>query len=318
MAHSRGLIGFDETVATYWPEFAQNNKEKITVRQLLSHQAGLCALDKPLTYADAADLDKRSEIIEAQRPLWTPGSRQGYHAVTLGWYESELIRRVDSKHRSIAMFLQDEVCRPLGLEFYIGLPPEVSDSRIAEIRAFGLPEISGGIYKMPLSTAMSFLNPLSMTSKAFSFPKPAGSSEQQKRRNFLSFEGPGINGIGQVRSIAKAYSALVTGGGELGFRKETIEALTVPSNSVSRVLRDEVLKINTSFSVGFVKPFSAFNFGSENAFGMNGTGGSIGFADPDFQVGFAYAPNNWHFRLFDDPRQKALLDALALCLKRIS
>jgi hypothetical protein len=111
---------------------------------------------------------------------------------------------------------------------------------------------------------------------------------------------------------------LATGGEELGLRKETIEALAAPAHPASGILRDEVLKIDTSFSVGFVKPFSFFEFGGKKAFGMNGTGGSIGFADPDFQVGFAYAPNNWYFRLFNDPRQVSLLNALRNCLEKIS
>ena len=244
-AHSRGLIDFDEKVATYWPEFAQNDKGNVTVRQLLSHQAGLCALDKPLTMTDTEDFDKRAQIVASQKPLWNPGTRHGYHAVTLGWYESELIRRVDPRHRSLGVFFQDEICRPLDLEFYIGLPKEIPDLRIADIRTFGLSEIILGLKKMPLSTAISFLNPWSITTKAFSFPRPEGSNEQQKRRKFLSFEGPGINGVGQVRSIAKAYGALATGGGEIGLRKETIENLIVASNPISGFLHDKVLTISS-------------------------------------------------------------------------
>ena len=97
-AHSRGLFEYDEPVATYWPEFAAHGKHHITVRTLLSHQAGLCAIDAPMTVATLADPDAVAAAIGPQKPAWTPGERHGYHAVTLGWYES----RVDSTHRPTA------------------------------------------------------------------------------------------------------------------------------------------------------------------------------------------------------------------------
>src|SRR4030095_1439437 len=101
-----------ELVGTYWPEFAQNRKGKITVRQLLAHQAGLFAWDEPLARETVCDLDRLSEVLARQKPAWEPGMRQGYHAVTLGFYEGELIRRIDPKHRSLGRFFQDEIARP--------------------------------------------------------------------------------------------------------------------------------------------------------------------------------------------------------------
>jgi len=121
VVHSRGLIDYDEKVATYWPEFAQNGKESITVRQLLSHQAGLPVLDKKLTLEQVADLDALAEVLARQKPIWEPGTKHGYHAATLGLYMNELIQRVDPQHRSLGQFFQDEIAEPLDLEFYIGL-----------------------------------------------------------------------------------------------------------------------------------------------------------------------------------------------------
>ena len=95
VAHSRGLLDYDERVATYWPEFAANGKQDVTVRQLLSHQAGLPVIDTPLDLDTLADLDALGRIIGAQAPNWEPGTRHGYHGISLGWYESELLRRVD-------------------------------------------------------------------------------------------------------------------------------------------------------------------------------------------------------------------------------
>src|SRR5439155_3195245 len=141
LAHSRGLIDYDDAVAAYWPEFAQNGKGSITVRQLLAHQAGLSGLDVRLNSRKLADLDALAEALAAQKPAWKPGTRQGYHALTIGWYESELIRRVDPPRRSLGRFFADEVAAPLGLEFYIGLPGDVPSSRVASIKGASLTSI---------------------------------------------------------------------------------------------------------------------------------------------------------------------------------
>ena len=114
VAHSRGLLDYDERVATYWPEFAANGKQDVTVRQLLSHQAGLPVIDTPLDLETLADLDALGRIIGAQAPKWEPGTRHGYHGISLGWYESELLRRVDPQHRSIGRYFAEEVAAPLG------------------------------------------------------------------------------------------------------------------------------------------------------------------------------------------------------------
>src|SRR4051795_11726344 len=120
LANSRGLLDYDERVATYWPEFAQNGKGGITVRQLLAHQAGLSGLDARLSARVLANLDGLGEALAAQTPAWKPGTRQGYHALTIGWYEGALLRRVDPGGRSLGPFFAEEVAAPLGLEFYFG------------------------------------------------------------------------------------------------------------------------------------------------------------------------------------------------------
>src|SRR5258705_233181 len=122
VAASRGLIDYDAKVADYWPEFAQAGKGAVTVRQLLSHQAGLVAVKPPLTLSDIADPQKLSKRIAVQAPAWPPGTRHGYHAITLGWYESELIRHADPQTRTLGQYFADEIAGPLGLDFYIGLP----------------------------------------------------------------------------------------------------------------------------------------------------------------------------------------------------
>src|ERR687886_2518799 len=121
VAHARGLLDYDERVCAYWPEFAANGKEAITVRQLLAHEAGLAAVDTPLTAETLADPDAVADAIAPQRPNWPPGTRHGYHALSLGFYESELIRRVDPQQRTLGRFFQDEIAAPLGVEFYFGV-----------------------------------------------------------------------------------------------------------------------------------------------------------------------------------------------------
>ena len=133
LAHSRGWLDYEERVARYWPEFAQQGKEKITVRQLLAHQAGLFAFDEPVDRSVVADLDRLAVVLARQKPAWEPGTRQAYHAITLGFYEGELLRRVDPQHRSLGQFFQDEIAAPLGEDVYIRVPEEIPNSRLATL-----------------------------------------------------------------------------------------------------------------------------------------------------------------------------------------
>ncbi|HLZ24671.1 MAG TPA: serine hydrolase domain-containing protein, partial [Ktedonobacterales bacterium] len=161
VAHSQGLFDYDERVSTYWPEFAQAGKTTITVRQLLSHQAGVCAIDEPLDLKKLADPDLVAAAMARQKPVWEPGARHGYHGISLGWYESELVRRTDPQHRTIGRFFQDEVARPLNVEFYIGLPAEIPQARIARIDAYKKWQLLFNMDKMPRPFVMGFLNPFS-------------------------------------------------------------------------------------------------------------------------------------------------------------
>src|SRR4026209_1493722 len=133
LAHSRGWLNYDERVCTYWPEFGQLGKDKITVRQLLAHQAGLFAFNEPVDRSVVADLDRLAVVLARKKPAWEPGTRQAYHAITLGLYERELLRRVDPRHRSLGQFFQDEIATPLGLDVYIRLPEAIPNFRLATL-----------------------------------------------------------------------------------------------------------------------------------------------------------------------------------------
>src|SRR6188508_3221942 len=133
LAHSRGWLDYEERVSRYWPEFAQQGKEKITVRQLLAHQAGLFALEEPVDRRMVADLDRLAIVLARQKPAWDPGTRQAYHALTLGFYEGELLRRVDPRHRSLGQFFHDEIARPLAEDVYLRLPEGIPNARLATL-----------------------------------------------------------------------------------------------------------------------------------------------------------------------------------------
>jgi CubicO group peptidase (beta-lactamase class C family) len=309
LAHSRGLIDYDERVATYWPEFAANGKDAVTVRQLLAHEAGLCAVDRPLTPRTLADPDAVAEAIAGQRPAWTPGTRHGYHALSLGFYEGELIRRVDPSRRTLGRFFQDEIARPLGIEFYFGVPASVSDDRIAQVKAYRRAEVLLHIGPMPAAMLLGFARPSSLTYRAFGNPRLRGPADLN-RPEFRAVELPAATGVGQARAVARVYGDLASGGEVLGIDSRTLAELAAPAVQPSGGSRDLVLRVEVAFSLGFLKPSPLFPFGSTGAaFGHTGAGGSFGFADPDTELGFAYAPNRLGFHLRDDPREKPLRDA---------
>ena len=133
LAESRGWLDYDDPVCAYWPEFAEAGKERITIRQLLAHQAGLFAFDEKVDRDVVADLERLARIMARQRPAWEPGDRQAYHAISLGFYEGELIRRVDPAHRTLGRVFHEEIAVPLGIDFYIGTPADIPPERIAPL-----------------------------------------------------------------------------------------------------------------------------------------------------------------------------------------
>ncbi len=308
LAHSRGLYEYDEPVATYWPEFAQQGKDKITVRQLLAHQAGLYALDEHVDVSVETNLDKLAGILARQKPEWEPGTRQAYHAITLGFYESELLRRVDPRHRSLGRFFHEEIADPLELEFYIGLPEEIPNSRIA--RVYMAIPTAGAAFKAPRRLILDIANPRSRINRALWGDLPQDKAHVYPR----NVEVPSGGGIGNARSIAKAYGVFATGGKELGLREETLRQVMAPAIPPTRGFYDEVMRLEgLQMSLGFMRPSPQNPFAHPNSFGMLGFGGNFGFADPEAHVGFAYVANLNGLYLMD-PRQNALRFAMYKCL----
>jgi CubicO group peptidase (beta-lactamase class C family) len=320
MLNSRGSLDYDERVVTYWPEFGQNGKEKITVRQLISHQAGLATLDEPLEFSTLADLDEMAQILARQRPEWEPSTRHGYHAVTLGFYENELVRRTDPKHRSLGRFFADEVAARLGIEFYIGLPADVPLSRIGtlEVNSNKLAFLASTVKEHPkaLGMALAMMNPRSLTSRVLNSPLMSMGADFANPA-YRGVEFPATGGIGQARAIARVYSAMAMGGRELGITEASMAALKAPAISPTRGERDLVMCMQMKHSLGFGKPCANLTFGkSSSAFGWPGLGGSFGFADPDAQIGFGYVMNRMGSSLLGGARPMSLVNAVYRCLAK--
>jgi CubicO group peptidase (beta-lactamase class C family) len=310
LAHSRGWLDYDQRVAAYWPEFAQHGKERVTVRQLLAHQAGLFVLDEPLTRELVADLDRLAAVLARQTPAWEPGTRQAYHGITLGFYAAEILRRIDPQHRSLGQFFQDEIATPLGLDVYIRLPHEVPNARLAVMTRASMLDMLRGF---PLRLAIDSMRRDSNIVRTLRGSELPHDEEHVYARNL---EVPSGGGVGTARALARAYSAFATGGHELQLRSETLDLLAAPAVAPARGFYDECMKGDGArFSLGFMKPSAAVPFGSARSYGSPGAGGSMGFADPVAGVGYAYVTNRMGTRLNGDPRDVALRDALYAAIR---
>jgi Beta-lactamase class C and other penicillin binding proteins len=307
LAHSRGMLDYDERVCTYWPEFAQKGKRAITVRQLLAHQAGLFAIDEPVDVSVVADLDHLAVVLARQKPAWEPGTRQAYHAISLGFYEGELLRRVDPRHRTLGQFFQDEIATPLGLDFYIRLPESIPNARLATLAP---PSPISLLLGFPLQVTLAALNPRSNIHRAL-MVNPGSEIVHDATCVYLrNVEVPSGGGVGTARAIAHAYDAFAAPGGELDLRGETVDALSAPAVPPTRGFHDECMKGDVRFSLGFMKPSPAWPFGGERSFGSPGAGGALGFADPDAGIGYGYVTSQMGTTLTGDPRDVALREAL--------
>ena len=313
LANGRGWLDYEAPIARYWPEFAQNGKETITVRQLLGHEAGLVLLDEELPIAKMRDLNTVARLLARQKPEWAPGTRHGYHAMTIGLYMQEIIRRVDPAHRTLGQFFHEEIAKPLHLEFYIGLPPEIPDTRLAKITPLSPGRAILALRNTPHELIWKMLWPWSLLRKSLMIP----SGVDWNDRLSLEVELPAGNGVGTARSMARAYSAFAEGGAEIGIKPETLARIT--AEPALPGAKDEVLGVPAHYSLGFLRPGRDSFFGSSpRAFGTPGAGGSFAFADPDARLGYAYVMNKLDFYLFDDPREKALRDAVYRALGVLS
>jgi CubicO group peptidase (beta-lactamase class C family) len=301
LLHERG-IELTRRVEEFWPEFAQNEKGEITIAQLLSHQAGLCALDE---IVDVTDHRAVIAALEKQAPLWPPGTAHGYHARTFGFLLDELVRRITGI--TMSEYWRKTFAEPLDLDIWIGLP-ESEQARVATI----YPAKAGGA-ATPKEFYRDLATPGTLARKVFTSPRGLHAvsdmnSRENRARPIVSF-----GGIGSATSLARFY-AMLANGGQLDSRQffavETIEQMT--TMLVSGL--DRVFQIPTAFSAGFMKdPPDATRriFGpSSLAFGHPGAGGSHAFADPENGIAFAYVMNQMEQSLLPNEKSLRLVEAI--------
>ncbi|MEU0505041.1 serine hydrolase domain-containing protein [Nocardia sp. NPDC005998] len=311
-AVSKGLLNYEEPVAKYWPEFAAAGKGAVTVRQLIDHQAGLSGLDSVVRLPQIADLDGLATILAAQRPAWRPGTRHGYHAITLGLYQGELVRRVDPEHRTLGRIFAEEFAQPLDLDFFIGLPAAQSMDRIATLSATEGMDILRYERDIPMRIGAEIFAKRGLSHAALTNPR-IGAPARASRRELLEVEMPGSNGVGNARSLAKVYGAAAGRTGTLPIDDSVLDQLAAPA--ADDVPADDlVLHTKSRYHLGFRKSRGSFRFGSDkHAYGTTGLGGSFGFADPTTGFGFGYAMNRLGLAVLDDVRSRNLREALLRC-----
>jgi CubicO group peptidase (beta-lactamase class C family) len=312
--HSRGLLEYGEKVAAYWPEFAKNGKKNITVEQLITQKSGLVVLDRTVKVSELDNHAELSKLLENAVPVWEPGQKQGYCAGTVGLYEQQLVLRIDPEGRTIGRYFQEEIAGPQDIEFYIGIPADLDRERLATLQMLSPSPIKGmlNFYKPPKGLIKQLMNPDSLFNKAFYVVK----NDFTDHFDELQFEEPSGGGVGEARGLAKVYGMLAMGGGELGLSAETTRFLaeTAPPSAEGRL--DVVMGFESNGSRGgYLKPSEIYDFGSDSAFGFSGTGGSFAFADPEHDLGFAYFMSKMDYYGINDPRERALREAVYTCIR---
>ncbi len=284
MLADRNELDLYAPVARYWPEFAQNGKEDVLVAHVMSHSAGLSGFERP-TPGDLYDWDDIVGRLAAQAPWWEPGTRSGYHAVTQGFLQGEIVRRVTG--RSIGTFFREEVAEPLGADFHIGLDPE-HDPRVGELIP---PSANLGAGSTDRSSIL-----------ARTFGGPTLDGTEPRTRAWRQAEIPAAGGIGNARSVARVHSALACGG--------SVDGVTLMSQAgVERVLdeqtrgEDMVLGMPVVFGMGFGLTDPSFPISpNTRAFFWGGWGGSLAIIDLDARVSIAYVMNHMEANLMGDRR----------------
>ncbi|MFN2475764.1 MAG: serine hydrolase domain-containing protein [Chthoniobacterales bacterium] len=295
-------IALDRRVAEFWPEFAQTGKDEITLAQLLSHQAGLPALEH---HVDVTDYTAVVRALEVQPPLWPPGSAHGYHARTFGFLLDELVRRLTGY--TIGEYWREHFAEPLGLDIWIGLP-EAENARVATIYA-----AKGGRAPTPSSFYKALATPGTIARKTFTSPAGLHAVSGMNAPAVRALPIVSFGGIGSASSLAKFYAMLANGGQLDGRRFFTASTLAKMTTTLAAG-DDRVFQIPTAFCAGFMKDppdASPRIFGpSLLSFGHPGAGGSHAFADPENGIAFAYVMNQMEQSLLPNEKSLRLVEAI--------
>jgi len=284
MLADRGELDLQAPVAKYWPEFSQNGKDGVLVSHVMSHSAGLSGFDKP-TPTDLYDWEDITGRLAAQAPWWEPGTQSGYHAVTQGFLQGEIVRRVTG--RTIGQFFREEVAEPLQADFHIGLDAS-NDPRVGEL----IPP--------SMSLGAGATDPKSIAARTFAGPNL--DATEPRTRAWRAAEIPAAGGIGNARSVARIHSALACGG--------TVDGVRLMSEAgVERILEEQtrgtdlVLGIPIVFGMGFGLNDASFPISpNPRTFFWGGWGGSLAIIDLDARVSIAYVMNHMEANLVGDKR----------------
>ncbi|WP_031036731.1 serine hydrolase domain-containing protein [Streptomyces sp. NRRL F-5650] len=314
LLHRRGELDLDAPVGEYWPEFKAHGKERVLVRHVLNHRAGLPVLDRPLTPGDALDPLRGPAAVAAQAPAWEPGTDHGYHALTYGWLLDELVRRVTGG-RGAGQWIADEIAGPLGLDLWVGLPAaEEAAGRAGRVGRLAEPEASGNGPRLRPKRAVTeaYGDPDSLTRRAFAAITPF---PDQNDPVYRAAALPAANGIATADGLARFYAALI---GEVDGVTRSVRlfdpATTERARAEESAGPDRVLVVNTRFGLGYMLHGSASPFLSPGSFGHPGRGGSLGFADPEAGVALGYVTNGFRKTVTADPRAQALVRAVRVSL----
>ncbi len=303
-----GRLDLDAPVAHYWSAFAAGGKERLPVRYLLSHQAGMAAVRKPLPPGSLFDWEVMTGALAEQEPWWEPGSAHGYHALTFGWLVGEVVRRITGQR--IGDVVRERIAGPLGIRFEIGFGPAL-DPQVADLVQGPIHPPEGDI-DFDL-VKMITEEPEGLFAKAFANPPVLG-EETANSRPWRAAEIPGANGHGSAAALARIYGALANGGSIDGVRLISAEQIDRARVEQCRG-SDAVLPMPTRLGLGFFLPTDEEPLGpNPRAFCHGGAGGSLGFADPEHRLSLGYAMNRMHQGAWlVDPRPRRFLaDAYAV------
>jgi CubicO group peptidase (beta-lactamase class C family) len=307
----RGVLSLDDPVARYWPEFAAAGKADVTVRVALSHQAGLVGVEPQLPLAEMLDHRAVAARLAAAVPHWRPGTAHGYHALTIGTLMDELTRRIAGI--PVADFFRAEIGDPRGVDVYIRTPAG-AESRVKPVQAM-----------QPTAEQAEELRqrggwvPDSLAGMAFNAaarPRMIGDEPLPNVPGFRQSGQAAAAAVCSARGLARLYATCIS---EVdGLPRLLTPATVAQVTQIQTVGEDLILRCPTRYGIVFQKADDRLPFGSHQAFGHDGAGGSVGVADPWYDLAYSWIPRRMSFPGGGDLRGLGLARTLRTCLPTAS